>query len=78
MRNERRTSGSGMGAAETSAGDRATAPPPHFHAAGGHPAREAAARLVRGTAFVFSRRQGSARSCFASSAAPRQSLPTRR
>jgi hypothetical protein len=31
MRNERRTSGSGMGAAETSAGDRATAPPPHFH-----------------------------------------------
>ena len=31
MRNERRTSGSGMGAAETSADNRAIAPPPHFH-----------------------------------------------
>jgi hypothetical protein len=31
MRNERRPSGSGMGAAETSAGNRATAPRPHFH-----------------------------------------------
>jgi hypothetical protein len=31
MRNERRTSGSGMGAAETSTDNRATAPPPHFH-----------------------------------------------
>jgi len=31
MRNERRTSGSGMGAAETCAGNRASAPRPHFH-----------------------------------------------
>ena len=31
MRNERRTSGSGMGAAETCAGNRASAPWPHFH-----------------------------------------------
>src|SRR5262249_28046324 len=31
MRNERRTSGSGKGAAETCAGDRASAPRPHFH-----------------------------------------------
>jgi hypothetical protein len=31
MRNERRTSGSGKGAAETCAGNRASAPRPHFH-----------------------------------------------
>jgi hypothetical protein len=31
MRNERRTSGSGMGAAETGAGNRAMAPRSHFH-----------------------------------------------
>ena len=31
MRNERRTSGSGTGAAETCAGNRASAPRPHFH-----------------------------------------------
>ena len=31
MRNERRTSGSGMGAAKTCAGNRASAPRPHFH-----------------------------------------------
>lgn len=31
MRNERRPSGSGMGAAETCAGNRASAPRPHFH-----------------------------------------------
>ena len=31
MRNERRTSASGMGAAETCAGNRASAPRPHFH-----------------------------------------------
>ena len=31
MRNERRTSGSGMGAAETCAGNRASAPRPHLH-----------------------------------------------
>lgn len=31
MHNERCTSGSGMGAAETCAGNRASAPRPHFH-----------------------------------------------
>ena len=31
MRNERRTSGSGKGAAETCTGNRASAPRPHFH-----------------------------------------------
>ncbi|HEU4559525.1 MAG TPA: hypothetical protein VFS20_16865, partial [Longimicrobium sp.] len=41
MRNERRTSGSGMGAAETSAGNRATAPPPHFHDEDGAPIEDA-------------------------------------
>jgi len=38
MRNERRTSGSGKGAAETCAGNRASAPRPHFHVR--HEARE--------------------------------------
>ncbi len=31
MRNERRTSGSGVGAVETGAGNRASAPRPHLH-----------------------------------------------